>query len=60
MLKKQLVSSIQKGVRCSFCGKGPEAVRRIVSGPRVCICDECVGLAARVIAADEAEEGWSE
>jgi len=31
-------------VRCSFCAKGPEQVKKMIAGPSVHICDECVGL----------------
>ena len=31
-------------IRCSFCGKRQEQVKRILSGPNVYICDECVAL----------------
>ena len=31
-----------KGVKCSFCGKSQEAVGRIIAGPGVYICDECI------------------
>ena len=30
--------------RCSFCGKGKDSVRRLVAGPGVFICDQCVLL----------------
>ena len=30
--------------RCSFCGKGQDHVRRLVRGPGVQVCDECIGL----------------
>src|SRR5699024_4180673 len=33
-----------KPVKCSFCGKYQEQVRRIVAGPGVYICDECIEL----------------
>jgi hypothetical protein len=29
---------------CSFCGKGQHEVKKLVAGPDVCICDECVDL----------------
>ena len=29
---------------CSFCGKNQEEVRKLVAGPSVYICDECVDL----------------
>lgn len=35
--------------RCSFCGKGSEEVARLIAGPRVRICDECVALCNRIL-----------
>jgi ATP-dependent protease Clp ATPase subunit len=35
--------------RCSFCGKTADKVRRLVAGPGVFICDECVRLCNEVI-----------
>jgi hypothetical protein len=34
---------------CSFCGKGVNQVRKMVAGPSVHICNECVALAQRLI-----------
>ena len=39
----------KKTVRCSFCGKPQENVKRIIAGPGVYICDECVGLCSNII-----------
>ncbi|AYW45104.1 ATP-dependent Clp protease ATP-binding subunit ClpX [Tetragenococcus koreensis] len=36
-------------VRCSFCGKTQEEVRKIVAGPGVYICDECINLCKDII-----------
>ncbi|MDR2465661.1 MAG: ATP-dependent Clp protease ATP-binding subunit ClpX [Streptococcaceae bacterium] len=36
-------------VRCSFCGKSQNEVRRIIAGPDVYICDECVELSKQII-----------
>ena len=41
-----------KSVRCSFCGKAQESVRKIVAGPGVYICDECVDLCTSIIEAE--------
>ncbi|MEO6950805.1 MAG: ATP-dependent Clp protease ATP-binding subunit ClpX [Polyangia bacterium] len=41
---------------CSFCGKRRKEVRKLISGPRVFICDECVGLCNDIIAKEEAQE----
>ena len=49
----------KKTVRCSFCGKPQENVRRIIAGPGVYICDECVGLCSNIIE-EEFEEMYSE
>ena len=38
-----------KTIRCSFCGKSQQEVRRIVAGPGVYICDECVGLCMEIV-----------
>jgi len=35
--------------RCSFCGKGESEVRKLIAGPGVFICDQCVELANKVI-----------
>ena len=34
---------------CSFCGKTEHQVAKLVAGPQVFICDECVALAARIM-----------
>jgi hypothetical protein len=38
------VSATSGVVRCSFCGKSQHEVRKVVAGPDVIICDECVAL----------------
>ena len=38
-----------KGVKCSFCGKTQDSVRKIVAGPGVYICNECIGLCNEII-----------
>ena len=45
-------NDIPKSVRCSFCGKTQENVRKIVAGPGVYICDECVELCTSIIEAE--------
>ncbi|MBQ3413814.1 MAG: ATP-dependent Clp protease ATP-binding subunit ClpX [Clostridia bacterium] len=45
-----------KNVRCSFCGKAQESVRKIVAGPGVYICDECVELCNSIIESELYEE----
>ena len=36
-------------VRCAFCGKTQEQVKRLIAGPGVYICDECVMLCNEII-----------
>ena len=47
-------------LKCSFCGKTQEQVRKLVAGPGVYICDECIELCNEIIAeefSDDAEVG---
>ena len=39
-----------KQLRCSFCGKPQSQVRRLVAGPGVYICDECVEMCMDIVA----------
>ena len=45
-----------QSVRCSFCGKPQESVHRIVAGPGVYICDECIKVCNNILETDEYEE----
>jgi ATP-dependent Clp protease ATP-binding subunit ClpX len=45
----------KKQLKCSFCGKGQEQVKRLIAGPGVYICDECIELCSEIIE-DEFEE----
>ena len=49
-------SDTPKSVRCSFCGKTQDEVRKIVAGPGVYICDECVDLCNSIIDTEEYED----
>jgi ATP-dependent Clp protease ATP-binding subunit ClpX len=40
-------------IRCSFCGKRRSDVRKLISGPNVYVCDECVSLCNDIIEQDE-------
>jgi hypothetical protein len=42
----------RRQTRCSFCGKGQEAVRKLVAGPGVYICDACIDLCQEVLQED--------
>ena len=35
--------------QCNFCGKGQDQVRRLVAGPGVFICDQCIELCNEVL-----------
>jgi ATP-dependent Clp protease ATP-binding subunit ClpX len=37
---------------CSFCGKSQQEVRKLIAGPTVFICSECVGLCMDIIGED--------
>ncbi|EMS70618.1 ATP-dependent Clp protease ATP-binding subunit ClpX [Ruminiclostridium cellobioparum] len=39
----------KKQLKCSFCGKSQEQVKRLVAGPGVYICDECIELCSEII-----------
>ncbi|AEM78189.1 ATP-dependent Clp protease ATP-binding subunit ClpX [Thermoanaerobacter wiegelii] len=39
----------QKQLKCSFCGKTQDQVKRLVAGPGVYICDECIELCQEII-----------
>ena len=43
-------SELQASVACSFCLKSPDAVAKLVGGPGVFICNECVGLCTDILA----------
>lgn len=48
----------EKQFKCSFCGKSQDQVKRIIAGPGVYICDECVSLCSEIIKeeVDDVEE----
>lgn len=48
----------EKQYKCSFCGKSQDQVKRIIAGPGVYICDECVSLCSEIIEeeVDDTEE----
>ena len=47
--KKGTGSKENKILYCSFCGKGQNEVRKLIAGPSVYICDECVDLCNNII-----------
>jgi len=51
--QKLLGRVLPKTLHCSFCGKSQKTVKMLIAGPRVFICDECVGLCDRIIAGQQ-------
>lgn len=47
-----------KKLRCSFCGKKEDEVGKLISGPGVYICDECIGLCNGIIEGDYESQGY--
>ena len=45
-----------KNIKCSFCGKTQENVKKIVAGPGVYICDECIGICKNIVDEDYYED----
>jgi ATP-dependent Clp protease ATP-binding subunit ClpX len=43
------------GIKCSFCGKPSEAVGKLITGPSVHICDECVEMCNEILREDKAK-----
>lgn len=46
----------EKGLKCSFCGKSQDEVRKLVAGPGVYICDECIELCTEIVEEELGQE----
>lgn len=46
---KRIKDGAGKLLNCSFCGKSQHEVQKLIAGPSVYICDECVGLCNDII-----------
>ena len=46
-------SSSDKKISCSFCGKSQEEVKKLIAGPNVYICNECVVLCKDILVEDD-------
>src|SRR4030095_4909754 len=44
-------------LKCSFCGKSQKQVKKLIAGPGVYICDECIDLCKKIIEEEVAEAG---
>ena len=49
------MSSKKDDLVCSFCGKNQKEVQKLVAGPSIYICEECVGLCSEIISSKEEE-----
>src|SRR6266542_1399632 len=49
MAEKKGSSSSEKTLYCSFCGKSQHEVKKLIAGPSVFICDECIDLCNEII-----------
>ncbi len=57
-MKKRTENDGGNNLFCSFCGKGQKDVRKLIAGPNVYICDECIELCNDII--DEESQGEEE
>lgn len=51
-----MANNKEKEIRCSFCGKSQDGVDRIIAGPGVYICNECVKVCSNIIEDDLYED----
>ncbi len=56
MTPRSADSSGPEQLKCSFCGKGQRHVRKLIAGPGVYICDECIELCSDIVEDELAEE----
>src|SRR5262249_26348616 len=54
LMKKRIATP--HPIRCSFCGRGQDEVARLVSGPSVYICSECVKLCNDILEGESERE----
>ncbi len=45
-------------VKCSFCGKSQKEVKKLIAGPGLYICDECIDLCNEIIEEEFADWPW--
>ena len=55
-----MAKNSEKNVKCSFCGKPQEAVKKIIAGPGVFICDECITLCQDIMEEEKYDEEIAE
>jgi ATP-dependent Clp protease ATP-binding subunit ClpX len=59
MATKKTLGGKGSNLFCSFCGKSQEEVKKLVAGPSVYICDECIELCNDIIAEEQERESLS-
>lgn len=42
-------NDLNKNIKCSFCGKSQDSVKKIIAGPNVFICDECIHVCNNIL-----------
>lgn len=50
------MSTLNSNLRCSFCGKSQKEVKKLIAGPGVYICDECIDLCTDIIVEEKEKE----
>lgn len=50
------MSTANSNLRCSFCGKSQKEVKKLIAGPGVYICDECIDLCTDIIVEEKDKE----
>ena len=55
-----MAKNSEKNVKCSFCGKPQEAVKKIIAGPGVFICGECITLCQDIMEEEKYDEEIAE
>ncbi len=51
-----MANNEKKEVRCSFCGRTQDEVKRLIAGPNAYICNECVDICADLVREEEEDE----
>lgn len=54
-----MASNDKKEIRCSFCGRSQDEVKRLIAGPNAYICNDCVSICADLVES-EVEDGATE
>lgn len=50
------MAKTEKNIKCSFCGKSQDAVERIIAGPGVFICNECINICTNILEDEDYED----